>query len=72
MGWDDVSKFLCMDYVWCLFLGERSSDFVCLDRMFVSKFLGKPFPNEGCRISFFRWLCSSYNWDNRKVVWAIG
>lgn len=33
MGWDDLSKFLGMDYVWYSFLGEWSSDFVCLDRI---------------------------------------
>ena len=72
MGWDDLSKFLGMGYVWYSFLSEWSSGFVCLDRMFVLSFLGSHYLMKAAGLVFFRWLCSSYNWDIRKVVWAIG
>ena len=35
-------------------------------------FLWTPLPNECCQFSFIRWISSAYDWNVRKVVWAIG
>jgi hypothetical protein len=44
---------------------------VSLDRNAVVGFHGRLYQMNAANLAFIRWLFSAYNWNVRKVVWAI-